>query len=196
MIYLIIGCEIAFWVLVASGLVARYVFKARRLGLVLLMATPVVDLILLGAAALDLALHSGGAGGGGAVPPGTPGGRWAHAVAALYVGVSLAFGHKMIRWADAVAAKRAGLGPGPRKLYGRAYTAECWRDFARALLAVAIAAVLLKGLDLIAGTPVTRTGELFAAMAPAMRFWLLIELIWAGSYTLWPRKPAAEAVGA
>jgi hypothetical protein len=179
-IYLIIGCEIGFWVLVACGLVARYVFGAKRLGLALLMATPVVDLILLAAAAVDLHLHG----------EGTPGSSWAHGLAALYVGISLAFGHKMIRWADAAAAKRAGLGPGPRKLYGSAYTAECWRDFARALLAVAIAAVLLKGLDLIAGTPLTRTGELLAAMVPAMHLWLVVELIWSVSYTIWPRKPA------
>jgi hypothetical protein len=178
-VYLIIGCEIGFWTLVAGGLTARYALGAKRLGLALLMATPAVDLILLAATAVDLHLHS----------EAVPGGRWPHALAALYVGISLAFGRKMIRWADAVAAKRARLGPGPPKLHGSAYTAECWRDFARALLAVAIAAALLKGLDLIAGTPLTRTGELLSAMAPAMRLWLLVELIWSASYTIWPRKP-------
>ena len=49
LIALILAAEVAFWLILLSGLAARYVFGRPRLGLALLVATPLVDLALLGA---------------------------------------------------------------------------------------------------------------------------------------------------
>ncbi len=52
--YFIIGCEIAFWIFVAAGLCVRYLLGKKRLGVALLMATPIIDLLLLVATVVDL----------------------------------------------------------------------------------------------------------------------------------------------
>jgi len=83
---IIVGCEIGFWVLILLGLCARYVVRLRRTGLVLLAMTPVVDVVLLTATAADLM-----AGATATV---------FHGIAAIYLGFSIAYGHKMISWAD------------------------------------------------------------------------------------------------
>ncbi|WP_416446041.1 hypothetical protein AB3K78_02960 [Leucobacter sp. HNU] len=123
MIYaIIIGCEIAFWVLIAAGLAARYLLRRPRLGIVLLALTPVVDLILLGAAAFDLR------GGGRA--------DFAHSLAAIYLGFSIAYGHRMIKWADVRFAHRFAGGRLPRSSAarptrsraGRAFRSRCSRS--------------------------------------------------------------------
>lgn len=181
MVYLIVGAEIGFWVLVVAGLVARYGFGAKRTGLALLAATPAVDLLLLVAAAADLRWH-------GRV-------NIAHGVAAVYLGVSIAYGRKMISWADTLAARRAGVGPGPVKRFGAEYAAECWRDVARTLAAALIAAGLLKLLDLAAGTPLTQAGPLVQGLGGALGFVFMIDLIWAVSYTVWPKRPAQGGSG-
>ena len=53
-LWLIIFCEVAFWVVILLGLVTRYVFRQKKLGLFFLALTPVVDLILLVATTMDL----------------------------------------------------------------------------------------------------------------------------------------------
>lgn len=47
--WMIVFCEIAFWVVIVLGLAVRYVFKRHTLGLLFLALTPVIDLILLAA---------------------------------------------------------------------------------------------------------------------------------------------------
>jgi len=51
----IIAAEVAFWVLLLGGLVARYGLRRPRLGAALLVGVPLVDVVLLGITALDLA---------------------------------------------------------------------------------------------------------------------------------------------
>lgn len=51
---LIIGCEIGFWLFVIMGLICRYVWNLPKVGLFLLICTPVVDLMLLVATGMDL----------------------------------------------------------------------------------------------------------------------------------------------
>ncbi|HLR85818.1 MAG TPA: hypothetical protein VK059_12760 [Nocardioidaceae bacterium] len=97
----IVACEVGFWVLLVSGLVARYVFRAQRTSAALLIATPLVDLVLLVATAIDLR--------NGAEP------RSVHGLAAVYLGFSIAFGPSMVRWADARFAHRFAGGPKPVK---------------------------------------------------------------------------------
>jgi hypothetical protein len=52
--WLIIFCEIGFWVFVLAGLLVRYILKKKKLGTLLLICTPFVDIILLIATVLDL----------------------------------------------------------------------------------------------------------------------------------------------
>jgi hypothetical protein len=78
LIALVIGAEIAFWLILLSGLVMRYVLRRPRLAMALLVATPFVDLLLLVATTIDLRR-----GGEAALPD---------ALAAVYIGVSVAGG--------------------------------------------------------------------------------------------------------
>ncbi|MGH3013230.1 MAG: hypothetical protein ACRDMY_15535, partial [Gaiellaceae bacterium] len=78
----IVAAEIAFWLLLASGLVARYGLGRPGVGMALLVATPLVDLALLAATTIDLRR-----GGEAALP---------HALAAAYIGVSVAWGKRIV----------------------------------------------------------------------------------------------------
>ncbi|KQQ93274.1 hypothetical protein ASF62_16335 [Leifsonia sp. Leaf325] len=176
---LIVACEIGFWVAVVSGLVARYVLRMPRLGLVLLAAAPAIDVVLLIATAVHL--KSGAQA------------EWAHGLAALYIGFSVAYGHRLIAWADARFAQRfAGGEPAP-KLTGAAYTRTCWADLARTVLGAGIAGAILFGLTWWVDDP-ARTLEL-QSWYPILLLVVGIDAVWAISYTLWPRKagPAASA---
>ena len=82
----IVGCEIAFWVVLAAGLMFRYLLRFGRTGAVLLALIPLIDVVLLAAVAVDL--YNGAEVG------------WVHRVAGIYLGVSVAFGPSVVRWAD------------------------------------------------------------------------------------------------
>ncbi len=106
--WLIIACEIGFWMFVLAGLSARYVLKKRKLSVFLLLCTPIVDFILLIATVYDLT--------NGAIA------STMHGIAAIYIGVSIAFGHQMIKWADAHFNYRFGDGEKPVKNKSRKET--------------------------------------------------------------------------
>lgn len=131
MIVFIAAAEIGFWVLVAAGLVTRYALRRRRLGMLLLAMTPLVDLALLAAVTLDLR------DGATAAP--------AHALAAVYLGVSVAFGPRLIAWADVRVAHRfaGGPAPAPKPTSGPARTRAERRTWLRHALAWAIGCSLL-----------------------------------------------------
>lgn len=97
----IAGCEVAFWALLAAGMVVRYLLRWRRAGAVLLAAVPLVDVVLLVASVIDL--QRGG----------EP--SFKHSLAAIFIGVSVGFGHQTMRWADGWAAHLLGDGPRPAK---------------------------------------------------------------------------------
>ena len=97
----IAGCEIAFWVLLAAGMTVRYLLRWPRTGAVLLAAVPLVDVVLLGASVIDL--QRGG----------EP--SFKHSLAAIFLGVSVGFGHQTIRWADRWAAYLLSGAPRPVK---------------------------------------------------------------------------------
>lgn len=82
----IVACEIGFWVVIALGLITRYIFKREKLGFFFLALTPVIDLLLLIVTATDL--YNGATA------------TQVHAIAAIYLGSSIAFGKSIIRWAD------------------------------------------------------------------------------------------------
>ena len=52
--WIIVACEIAFWIVIILGLVTRYIVKKPKLGFLLLALTPVIDMILLIVTGLDL----------------------------------------------------------------------------------------------------------------------------------------------
>ena len=132
MLYIVIaGAEIAFWVVLASGLAARYLLQRRRLSTVLLASVPLVDLVLLAATVAHLST--------GATA------EAAHGLAAAYLGVSLAFGPSLVRWADARFAHRFAGGPPPRKSprAGAARVRHEWREFGKAAIAWTVSVALL-----------------------------------------------------
>lgn len=102
MLLAIIGaCEVGFWVLLAAGMVVRYLFRQPLAGAVLLAAVPLVDVVMLVASVIDL--RRGG----------EP--SMVHSLAAIFIGVSVGFGHHTIRWADRWAAHRFQGAPRPVK---------------------------------------------------------------------------------
>jgi hypothetical protein len=173
----IIAAEIAFWLLLVSGLAARYVFGRPTLGLALLVATPVVDLALLAATTIDLRR-----GAEAALP---------HGLAAVYIGVSVAWGQQIISWADARFAHRFAGGPAPERpaRTGREHAARERREWLRHLTAWAIGTALL-ALGIMAVGDLERT----TALAGVIALWTLvlaIDFVISFSYTLWPRPERA-----
>lgn len=132
MVVAIISCEVGFWVLLVAGLLARYPLNLPHVGLVLLAATPVVDLLLLIFTVTDL--RTGG-------EPGA-----AHGIAALYLGFSVVFGRRMVAWADRTYRQRVRheTVPDPRPTSWSGKLRAEVIDFGRALLAAALAAVILE----------------------------------------------------
>lgn len=173
---LIVACEIGFWVAILAGLATRYLARRPRLGAAMLIAAPVIDAVLLALVTIDL-MRGGTA-------------SWHHGLAAIYIGISIAYGHRMIAWADRYFAYRFDGAPRPARLTGEAYTRLCWGDVGRTGLAMGIAAGILFGLTLLVGDP-ERTAELETNYR-----WLAIifgvDLLWAISYTIWPAKDEAE----
>ncbi|MFB8273979.1 hypothetical protein [Nocardia colli] len=174
MIALIIGCEVGFWVLLLLGLAVRYLTSARRLSNVLLASVPLVDVVLLAASVIDLRR------GGEA--------SLTHGLAAIYIGVSIAFGPQMIDWADQRFAHRFAGGPAPVRppKAGRAHAARERVQWFRHLLAYTVAAIVLGLFTLLVGD-LDRTAPLWGVLAP----WgliLAIDFVISFSYTVMPRR--------
>ncbi|PAD38308.1 hypothetical protein [Terribacillus sp. 7520-G] len=172
-IVLIILCEVGFWVFIAAGLIARYVLKLPKAGLILLSATPLIDLVLLVATGLDLARGTTA--------------TMAHAIAAIYIGVSLAYGKSMIRWADQrFAYYLAKQGEKPKKLYGKEHAWKEVKGWLQHLLAYIIGAGLL-----LAVIYWINDAERTAALTSVLRVWSIIlgiDFLISFSYILFPKK--------
>ncbi len=131
--------EVGFWVLVVAGLTARYPLRRPRLGAGLLMAAPMVDLVLLTASVADLRQ-----GGSASV---------VHALAAIYIGVSVGFGPAMIHWADVRFAYRFAGGPPSVKpsKHGIEAARRQVREWLRHLVAWSAGSALMLGGVLLVG---------------------------------------------
>ncbi|MFF0572832.1 hypothetical protein [Streptosporangium saharense] len=178
---MIIGCEIGFWVLLGLGLATRYLLRMRRLSTALLVAVPLLDVILLAAAVIDIR--------GGAEA------NWRHGLAAGYLAYSIVFGHRTLRWADQRFAHRFAGGPPPWKPPpgGMARARYEWTMWLRTVLACAIAAVLLYGLAWLVGDWSRTTALLeFGSVLPRI---VVIALLWPLSYTLFPKKVPSASSG-
>ncbi|WP_188456056.1 hypothetical protein [Virgibacillus oceani] len=175
--WFIVACEIGFWVFVIAGLVARYLLKKKKLGAFLLFCTPVVDLLLLIATVIDLK--------NGATATSM------HGVAAIYIGVSVAFGHKMIKWADERFAYKFANGPKPakKKKYGKEYARNERIGWYHHLLAWIIGMGLLGAVILYIHNQ-NQTEALFQTM----KLWslvLVIDFAISFSYTIFPKKESS-----
>lgn len=170
---MIVICEIGFWVVIVLGLFTRYVLKKNKLGLFLLALTPVVDLILLIITGIDL--YRGATA------------TTAHAIAAVYIGISIGFGKSMIKWADErfryYVTKE---GPKPIKLYGTEYSMHYLKGWGKHVLSYLIGAGILMGVIFLINDS-TRTEALFRVLQ-IWTFVLGIDLIITISYFIWPRK--------
>ncbi|MFC0627020.1 hypothetical protein [Kribbella deserti] len=136
---IIAACEVGFWVLLATGLAVRYALRMPRLGLVLLAGVPLVDVVMLVASVIDL--QRGG----------EP--SFKHSLAAIFIGVSVAFGHQSIKWADRWAAYRFASGPRPVKppKRGPERARRERQGWYRHLLAWSIGSALMLGGGLLSG---------------------------------------------
>ncbi|HEU0087151.1 MAG TPA: hypothetical protein VFQ77_05825 [Pseudonocardiaceae bacterium] len=141
--------EAGFWVLLGAGLGARYLLRAPTLGALLLASTALVDLAVLVATVFDL--RDGGVA------------NWSHGLAATYLGMSVAFGRDLIRWADQRFAHRFAGGPAPERpaRHGPQWVRYEWRQWAKFALAWAIACGLMLGMIVLVDAP-ERTEQLWS----------------------------------
>lgn len=170
----IVGCEIAFWVLLLVGLVSRYVLRQRKLSNVLLVGTPLADLALLVATILDLQ-HGTEVSG-------------AHGLAAVYLGVSVSWGKQIIRWADERFAHRFAGGPTPTKkpTHGKEHAAYERSQWLHHLLAWLIGSALI-GLMILMINDSERSEPLIRLLL-LWTFVLAVDFVISFSYTLSPRS--------
>ncbi|TDT38388.1 hypothetical protein EV562_105406 [Streptomyces sp. BK208] len=174
---LIIACEVGFWVLLALGLGARYLLNWRRTGVFLLLCEPVLELVLFAVTAYDLK--------NGAEP------GWEHGLAALYIGCTVAYGHRTIRWLDGHAAHRLAGGPPPVRppRHGMPRARHEGALWLRTLLGAAVACALLQGAVWYVGGD-GDVSSLRSFQWTALRVTGIHGLI-ALTYPLWPKRAPA-----
>ncbi|MFD6419846.1 hypothetical protein [Streptomyces sp. NPDC060194] len=177
--WLVLACEVAFWVLLVAGLGLRYLLRMPRTGAALLLCEPLLELVLLAATVIDLR--------NGAEP------QWYHGLAALYIGYTVAYGHYTVTWLDGHARHRFGDGTPPVRppRYGTARAAHEGRLWLRTVLLAAVASGLL-----LLGTWYVGDAERSAPLTGAIRLaWRVagIHGLIALSYAVLPRRaPAGE----
>ncbi len=171
--WMIVGCEIAFWIVILLGLTTRYIAKKEKMGFFLLALTPVIDLILLLVTGIDL--YNGTKA------------TTVHGIAAIYIGVSLAFGKSMIKWADEhflyYVMKQ---GQKPIKRFGREHANHGLKGWFQHLVAYGIGAGLLGALIYL-----LNDSQQTEALSGILRIWslvLAIDLCITISYFIWPKK--------
>ncbi|QDP99141.1 hypothetical protein FOH38_00470 [Lysinibacillus fusiformis] len=173
MIAWIISAEIAFWIVIIVGLICRYVFKKPKLSIFFFALTPVIDLLLVLLTAMDL-------------KAGTPAST-AHGIAAIYIGVSIAYGKTMISWAD-VKFQQWILKASIQKetLTGLAKGKHEMKLLGRHIVAYIIGAGLLYAMTLFIGSN-TDTSPLLQVM----KVWgivLTVDAIISISYVIFPSQ--------
>ncbi|MED3764362.1 hypothetical protein [Ureibacillus terrenus] len=173
MLFWIIAAEIAFWIVIISGLYSRYILKRNQLSLFFFILTPVIDFALLVLTAADL-------------KSGAPA-SFAHGLAAVYIGVSIAFGKSMIAWADRKFQSRILQKPlQHRELFGRAKAVYEMKMWGRHLIAYLIGCLLLGAMILYVGI-----GEKTFPLLRVLSGWtlvLLIDFLISFSYVIFPKR--------
>ncbi|WP_312192960.1 hypothetical protein [Exiguobacterium sp.] len=166
----IVGCEILFWVFIVAGLIVRYGFRRERLGFRLMAMSPVIDIVLLLLTVFDLSRGSTA--------------TLAHGLAAIYIGVSLAFGKQMIAWADGVYRRFVLKEHVAKERISRARRER--NGFYRHVLAFLIGGTLLGAMILWLGD-----AEQTESLLRTLQLWglvLVIDGIISMSYTVFPAR--------
>ncbi|MEK5232388.1 hypothetical protein MHB42_11525 [Lysinibacillus sp. FSL K6-0232] len=172
MIPWIIAAEIAFWIVIILGLISRYVLKMPKLSIFFFALTPVIDLVLIILTTIDL-------------KRGTPASA-SHGIAAIYIGVSIAYGKTMIAWADEKFQQWFFKKSKKTPLTGKAKGLHEVKMLVRHIGAFAIGAGCLYGMTQFAGTA-TDTSPLLQIM----KTWgivLVIDAIISLSYVIFPSR--------
>jgi len=173
--FLIVICEIAFWIFVLLGLFCRYLLGKSRLGAAFLLATPIIDLLLVIFTIVDINRGSEI--------------TIFHGLAAVYIGVTIAFGHSMIKWMDAHFSYRYAGGQKPVKKFGRAHTKQEITGWLRHLGAFMIGVTLLYIMTMFIPKEDTH------ALIRLIQIWSIvlgIDFLISFSYCLWPKKKPAD----
>lgn len=165
MIFAIIACEVGFWILLGLGILARYPLGMPKLGMAFFYATPVVDLLLLAFVVIHLR--------GGAEP------HFTHGLAALYIGFSVAFGHKSIAAVDR-AYRTKVLKQEMEPLAKSAPYIEELKLLGRAVLAAVTAVIVLEVAIFFANN--SAAGDLrswYGRIGIALFIWAIVGPLWA-----------------
>ena len=172
--WLILGCEVAFWVVLALGLAARYVLRRERLSRILLLSLPGLDLMLVVLTAADL--KAGAAA------------TFAHGLATAYVGFTVAFASIAVQWADQHFAHWFASGPPPARPPARGwpvvrYDLELWL---RCIVAWVITLVLLGALiSYIGNEALTEPLTIWYRIAfGCVFFWFIFGPLWSAVFLL------------
>jgi hypothetical protein len=175
-LWLIIGCEIGFWLFLFLGLFIRYVLKSPEMGKAVLLCVPLLDLILLFATAIDL--HRGAVA------------EVSHGLAAIYLGFTVVYGPGLIKWLDQYAAYKFSSGEKIIKVssYGWSHAVHEWKQWFKAVGAGAIAAILLLCAIKFVNEPdkTQALNEWFYQIFWLLAIWFVCWPLW---YTLFPKKP-------
>ncbi|MGK0575632.1 hypothetical protein ROU88_03160 [Macrococcus capreoli] len=171
-VMLIIAAEILFWVFILSGLVCRYIFQKKLLGNILLSSTIAVDLFLLIATSIHLAL------GGKA--------EFAHGLAAVYIAISIMFGKQLVQWADGKFKALVLNEDPPIKYYGLDHAKQYAISFVKNIIAFCIAYGLITLMTLF--TDNASSKDTLLSIINVWQVVLFIDLIITISYFIWPKK--------
>lgn len=166
----IVCCEILFWVFIVAGLIMRYGFRREKLGFRLMAMSPVIDIVLLVLTVFDLSRGSTA--------------TLAHGLAAIYIGVSLAFGKQMIAWADGVYRRVILREQVAKERISRARRER--NGFYRHILAFLIGGALLGAMILWLGNT-----EQTESLLRTLQLWglvLVIDGVISMSYTVFPAR--------
>ncbi|QOR66445.1 hypothetical protein IM538_22230 [Cytobacillus suaedae] len=171
--FLILLAEVCFWIFIVVGLITRYIFKKEKLSIWLFGATPLIDLFLLVFTVIDLK--------NGAQA------TFVHALAAIYIGVSIAFGKQLIKWADSQFKYYVlKIDERPGKLYGVERGKKEIEGFFRHVLAYLIGGALIMGMHYL-----SRNTTDTEALLGTLRTWsvvLGIDFLISFSYYLFPNS--------
>lgn len=170
--WLILACEIGFWLLLGAALFFRYVARLERVSWVLLVLLPVLDLFLLAFTAVDL--RSGQTA------------TFAHGLATAYVGFTVAFSGLAVGWADQRFAHWFANGPPPKRPPKSGWTAVQYelKLWFRCIVAAAIICVLVVGLIVYVDDDVA-TEHLrawFRVAMGAVFFWFVFGPVWSAVF--------------
>ena len=139
----IVIVEVLFWFCLVGGLALRYIFQKHRLGLILLILTPLIDLVLVGITLWELS-EAGSS-------------RFIHGFSAFYIGFTIAFGPRVVSAMDHKFKSKyskeedEGKGRNPQsfKAPSERYEDEM-KDWKRCILGAAITlSILIAGLIIV-----------------------------------------------